>query len=66
MDIGIGTKPFVPDHGNCSGDGRGSGDYPGAVTGQVGAVHSAGCGAGVEGESADVEVGSDEENLRDL
>ena len=54
MDISIGTKPFIPDHDNCSGD---------AVARLVGAVFSAGCGAGIEGESADEQEGGGEKDL---
>jgi hypothetical protein len=38
----------------------------GAIAGQVGAVLSAGCDAGVEGESADEQAGSDEEGMKKL
>jgi len=63
MDVSIGTKPFIPDHDNCSGDGHGSGDYTGAVARPVGAVFSAGCDAGAEGEGADEQKGGGEEDL---
>jgi hypothetical protein len=50
--------------GNGGRHGRGSGNHAGAVARQVGAVFSAGCDAGVEAESADVETGCDEKDFR--